>query len=90
MKKKIQDLSDVISTAPVGRVKEDLTISTVGEQFKEPFIAAISKHILENGYIKAVDLFADLEALLRAKETPVCITALLDSTAYKEFQAKYF
>lgn len=90
MKKRIQDLADVISTAPIGRVKEDFTIGTMGEQFKDSFITEISKHILENGYIKAADLFADLEVLLRAKETPVCITALLDSTAYKEFQAKYF
>ena len=50
---KFNKLKEVISSAPVGGVKEDFTIKTLGEIFTDKAINAIVKHLIDNGYGEA-------------------------------------
>ena len=42
-------LEEIVCSAPIGGVKEDLTIKTLGEIFSDMAIKTLVSHLMENG-----------------------------------------
>ena len=42
-------LEEIVRSAPIGGVKEDFTIKTLGEIFSEKAIKTLVSHLMENG-----------------------------------------
>ena len=42
-------LEEIVRSAPIGGVKEDLTVKTLGEIFTDRAIKTLVSHLMENG-----------------------------------------